>query len=49
MIGEGYGYMEELSSTMRQAQVALVVARLDGDTQQGRIAASETHFTISFE
>ena len=49
MIGEGYGYMEELAQTMRQAQVALVVARLDGATQQGRIDASETHLTVSFE
>lgn len=48
MIGEGYGCMKELASTMREVQVALITARLTGETQKGEIDANEGKLVIVF-
>ena len=48
MIGEGYGYMKELAETMREVQVALVTAKMSGDSQIGDIPSNEQNLIISF-
>ena len=49
MIGEGYGYMEELAATFRHAQGAIINATLESETQKGKIEGSPASIKIVFE
>ena len=49
MIGEGYGYMEDIAATMREAQLAIMTARMAGETQRGSMDGREDSLTIAFK